>query len=79
MERKALRSFGKKNPIGKVVTRNGRDRYEITGVFADCPQNAHLKFEVLLSYSTYSDVFYEDEGKLTNNPYSYTKPPINQY
>lgn len=64
-ESMARKLFGKKDPIGKTVTRNGTDRYEITGIFADCPENAHLKFEVLLSYSTYSDVFYEDQGTET--------------
>ncbi len=68
-ESMAQKLFGRDNPIGQVVTRNGSDRYEITGVFADCPPNSHIKFNILLSYSTFSDVFYDDTDETETSPW----------
>ena len=59
-ETTAKKLFGEENPVGKTISRNGNNDYKITGVFADCPPNSHLKFNILLSYITYSDVFFED-------------------
>ncbi len=53
----ARKLFGDEDPTGKTLTRNGREEYRITGVFADCPENSHIKFNILLSYITFSDVF----------------------
>lgn len=56
-ESTAKMMFGQADPIGKTITRNGSDQYKITGVFKDSPKNSHLKFNLLLSYITYTDVF----------------------
>ncbi len=56
-ESTAKSMFGEENPIGKIITRNGLNDYTITSVINDAPLNSHLKFDILLSYVTYSDVF----------------------
>jgi putative ABC transport system permease protein len=51
--------FGNEDALGKVLTvySNGRTRpLQVTGVFNNYPANSHLKFSVLVSYSTYSKV-----------------------
>ena len=48
--------FGNENPVGKSIKMNDDDRNSelcrITGVFKDVPQNSHLQFNILVSYST---------------------------
>lgn len=51
-ESAAKRYFGEEEPVGKTMTWNGENRYEVTGVFEDVPVNSHIKFDFLLSYET---------------------------
>ena len=55
-ESTAQKYFGSDNPIGKYVRMQDDDfnneLYEVTGVVQDVPANSHLKFDVLVSYST---------------------------
>ena len=48
----AHKYFGNEDAIGKQLRFNGNQSLEITGVFADVPENSHLKFDFLLSYET---------------------------
>jgi putative ABC transport system permease protein len=55
----ARKYFGSEDPLGKVLTVHrggGPLLLEVTGVFKDYPPNSHLKFTVLVSYPTYSQV-----------------------
>lgn len=45
----AKKYFGNINPIGKTI-KNDVGTYKITLVFADLPENSHMKYDVLLSY-----------------------------
>ncbi|MEO0330767.1 MAG: ABC transporter permease, partial [Bacteroidota bacterium] len=49
----AQRYFGAEDPIGKRISIDDNNEYEITGVFRDIPENSHLKFDFLFSYSTF--------------------------
>ncbi len=49
----AKRLFGETNPLGKVITIEREFPIRITGVYADFPQNSHLKADYLLSFSTF--------------------------
>jgi putative ABC transport system permease protein len=48
--------FGNQNPIGQHIRMDDDDRNmvvsTVTGVFKDIPENSHIKFNILISYST---------------------------
>ena len=47
--------FGGMNPVNQLITlinEDGEHVYNITGVFQDVPENSHIKFNMLISYST---------------------------
>lgn len=46
----AKKYFGDENPIGKTITRD-QQAYKITLVFADLPENTHLKYDAILSFN----------------------------
>lgn len=49
-ESAARRYFGSEDPIGKVISLNGKDKYAIRGIAKDVPENSHIRFDILLSY-----------------------------
>jgi putative ABC transport system permease protein len=49
--------FGNENPIGKVLRWNNKDDLLITGVVKSPPENSHLQFTSLISFSS----LYKDE------------------
>ncbi len=53
-EETAKKLFGNENPIGKSITKYSGDTitYAITGVIKDVPENSHLQFDCLSSFST---------------------------
>jgi putative ABC transport system permease protein len=52
-ESTAKKYFKDEDPIGKHVTVNNFERsLEITGIFADVPENSHIRFNMLVSYET---------------------------
>ncbi|MEJ7645537.1 MAG: ABC transporter permease [Chryseolinea sp.] len=48
----ARKYFGNEDPVGKLLKNNGRDDFEVTGVFEDLPANTHMKVDALLSFNT---------------------------
>lgn len=55
----AKKYFGEEDPMGKsfkINANGGQDSYKITGVFEDMPENAHAKWDILLSYITFTTV-----------------------
>lgn len=53
----ATRLFGDVNPVGKMLEIDERtEKYEITGLIEDLPENSHIKAEILISMAT----FYKD-------------------
>lgn len=49
--------FGNENPIGKVLRWNNKDDLVVTGVITSPPENSHLQFTSLISFSS----LYEDK------------------
>ena len=49
----ALKYFGSTRPIGEFITINGSRPLEVKGILAPLPDNAHLQFDFLISFSTY--------------------------
>ncbi|MCP4703689.1 MAG: ABC transporter permease, partial [candidate division Zixibacteria bacterium] len=42
----AKKYFGDESPLGKTISTNKKTDYKIIGIFADIPQNSHLKFDI---------------------------------
>lgn len=51
-EKAAAKYFGQTDPIGQWLSWNGDNRFEVTGIFQDIPDNSHIKFDFMLSYQT---------------------------
>jgi putative ABC transport system permease protein len=51
-EKAAKKYFGADDPIGKTISWNGQQKFEVTGIFQDIPKNSHIKFDFMLSYQT---------------------------
>ncbi len=49
-EETARKYFGDENPMGKLITIDGANDYQITGIVKSIPQNSHFEFDILLSY-----------------------------
>lgn len=47
----AKKYFGNASPMGEIL-KTDNNQFKVTGVIKDLPDNVHLKFEGLLSYST---------------------------
>jgi putative ABC transport system permease protein len=48
----ARKYFGGENPLGKTVMYDKQYPMQITGIMEDVPPNTHLKFDMLISYSS---------------------------
>jgi putative ABC transport system permease protein len=70
----AKRYFGNESPLGKVITINGTDKYEITAVAQNPPLTSHIQFEIMLSYENLINrVRYYDKGWFFAEFYTYIK------
>lgn len=49
----AKKYFGEDEPVGQVIRLNDNNNFKITGVVENPPLNTHLKFGLLLSFSTF--------------------------
>jgi putative ABC transport system permease protein len=81
----AEKYFGKDEALGKRLMINDRDgvrrSIEVTGVFADIPENSHIKFDFLISFETLN-VWADNESEVSWDwPGFYTfvllKPDVN--
>jgi putative ABC transport system permease protein len=69
----AMNFFGKENPVGESFWLSTVDRYfKVTGVVEDPPVNSHLKFNILIPYSTIASAV-EQAGWRDNNTYTYVQ------
>ncbi len=48
----AHKYFGENNPIGKILKVNDTFQFKVTAVLEDIPENTHLRFPLLLSWSS---------------------------
>jgi putative ABC transport system permease protein len=46
--------FGDEDPLGKVLSFNGSDHYNVTGVMENIPGNSHFTFDMLCSFETFA-------------------------
>uniref|UniRef100_UPI00404743A8 ABC transporter permease n=1 Tax=Roseivirga sp. TaxID=1964215 RepID=UPI00404743A8 len=74
-ESAARKYFGDEDPVGKMITivpGGGEAVMKVSGVIKDVPENAHLKFDILVSYETgikYLDWTYDNWNG--NNEFMY--------
>jgi putative ABC transport system permease protein len=71
-EETARKYFGNENPIGKMLTLDGKIDFEVTGIVKSVPGNSHLKFDILVSYENLiKDSKYWDNSWVNERVYSY--------
>lgn len=51
-ETMARKYFGDNDPMGKVLLVNNKNEYTVTGLMKDVPDNSHIQFDFLASFST---------------------------
>ena len=51
-ESTARKYFGQSNPIGRTINVDQQDRYVVTGVIKDTPENSHFIFDFVASFNT---------------------------
>ncbi len=51
-QKTAEKFFGSTDPVGKILTVDNIQDYEVTGVFKDIPSNSHFHFDVIASLSS---------------------------
>lgn len=56
----ARKFFGEEDPLGKMLKLNDRILLKVTGVFADSPDQTHLKFKTLISMQTMYQAYGEE-------------------
>lgn len=56
----AKKYFGSEDAVGKILKNNGKEEYQVTGVFEDLPANTHMRINALMSFVTLT--------KLWNDP-----------
>ena len=54
-ESMAKQLFGDEDPLGKTMRFNGEMDAEVTGICEDVPENSHIKFSALISFSSLVD------------------------
>ena len=48
----ASKYFGRRNPVGEIITTGNYGNCRVTGVIKDLPANSHLRFDCLISMAT---------------------------
>lgn len=70
-EKVAQRYFGQKDPVGKSLVIWGNPM-EVTAVVADCPQNTHLRYDIIVSLNGFERIWNLDNWGWTGF-YAYVK------
>lgn len=75
----AEKYFPNESAIGKIITIDNKDEFNITGVFEDIPETSHLKFDMLFSFNTYKKLqphYYTMERRTAIHMYTRAKNGI---
>lgn len=51
--------FGNKDPLGKILTADGKDQMKVMAVIKDVPDNSFLQFDFLIPYSYLTAIEYD--------------------
>jgi putative ABC transport system permease protein len=55
-EKFARKYFGDANPLGQVLTLDGKSSFSVTGVLEDVPDESHLQFEALVPFDVVKEL-----------------------
>lgn len=70
----AKKYFGKTDVVGEQIQLSSKSTGTVTGVVENVPQNTHLKFDILLSYSTIKKYLERRESQWdSNDTFTYFK------
>lgn len=72
-ESSAKKYFGNEYAVNKTLILNGETPYTVKAVIKDIPQNTHLKFDVLLSFSSLPKSWKLDENWGWSDFYTYVQ------
>jgi putative ABC transport system permease protein len=72
-ERMSRKYFGNKNPIGQIININRTYDCRVTGIMKNVPENSHLQFDFLCSFSSVLSIKGKEwlSGWRSNSPQSY--------
>ena len=73
---KAIRYFGKKNPVGQTLSyedENGKFEFSVTAVIENLPENTHFNFDFIASFSSLTQVVPWHNNWFYPNAYLYAK------
>jgi putative ABC transport system permease protein len=70
-ESAAQKFFANENPLGKILSYEGREDLTVTGVFKDFPTNSHLKAEFLASFTSLNNFWDIIDNWWINYYYTY--------
>jgi ABC-type antimicrobial peptide transport system permease subunit len=68
----AKKYFGKEEALGKIIRKDNRESYIVTGVFANVPPNSHLQFDFILPISSIAATDYDIKNNVWGNFNFYT-------
>ncbi|UCE18451.1 MAG: ABC transporter permease [Gemmatimonadota bacterium] len=68
----AKKYFGDEYPIGKTISVDKKEDYQIVGLFEDIPHNSHLKFDILLPFKKLETLFGPEYTEAWGHTGSYT-------
>lgn len=57
----AEKYFGEEDPLGKVLTIDGKYNFKITGILQNIPKNSHIKFNFLGHFDRLKEIYGEAE------------------
>ena len=72
-EKIAEKYFGNTDPLGKYIKLDTEDNYEITGIIEDAPDNSHIKYDFLASFSSQEILFQRNIHWNNNNYQTYVQ------
>lgn len=67
------KSDWKENPVGQLIVIDNKESYTITGIMEDTPTNSHLKFNALISFTTFIQIKDPSKEWGWNDFYTYIK------
>ena len=66
-ETTARKFFGDEDPIGRVITGDGKVSVTVSGVIADIPKNASIQYDMIMPISFHFKEQLAQKNDLTNN------------